>query len=158
MISTPRLDLKPWTEDLAKDFFHLTSDDGFNAFSIKVYRQKDIESARAWIKESVGKCAVSEKQTNEIIGLGGLTPWIWDGEELVDITYRLKQSAWGKGFGLEMAQGLLDYGSQQLKLTNITATITPDNHGSIKLAKKLGFKFDKKIVLLRVPTELYRLS
>lgn len=157
MITTNRLDMKPWILDDAQEFFELTNDEAFNAFSIKIYRQPDLASAKLWISEAVGKWAVRERATGLVIGLGGLTPWSWEGEELTDITYRLRSSAQGKGFGLEMALGLRDYALQDLQLTNLTATITPDNQPSIALAKKLGFKYDKDIVLLGVPTQLFRL-
>ena len=59
---------------------------------------------------------------------------------------------------LELADALRNYGFEQLKLKEITATITPDNIPSKKIAERLGLKFDKKIVLLGVETDLYRLS
>jgi len=46
---------------------------------------------------------------------------------------------------------------RELGLDQITATITPDNLPSKKIAEKLGMKFDRHILLLGVPTELYRL-
>jgi len=89
--------------------------------------------------------------------MGGLTPWRWEGEELVDITYRLKSSAHGQGYGSELAQALVDYGFKTLGLTQITATITPDNVASKRIAQKLGMQFDRRIELLGVATDLYRL-
>lgn len=158
MINTERLIIKPWTEADAESFFHLTSDQGFRLFPITNYEQTSIDSAREWIRKNPHKFAVIEKSTNTIIGMGGLTPWTFDGEEMIDITYRLRESAWGKGYGWETAKALRDYGFQQLKLKEITATITPDNIPSKKIAEKLGLKFAKKIILLGVETELYRLG
>ena len=158
MITTKRLFIRPWTETDAESFFHLTSDQGFRLFPITNYQQTSIESAREWIKKNPHKFAVIEKSSNTLIGMGGLTPWTFDGENMIDITYRLKESAWGKGFGWELADALRNYGFEQLKLKEITATITPDNIPSKKIAERLGLKFDKKIVLLGVETDLYRLS
>ena len=45
----------------------------------------------------------------------------------------------GKGLGWELAEALVNYGLQTLRLPQITATITPDN-------------------LNNVPTDLYRLD
>jgi RimJ/RimL family protein N-acetyltransferase len=104
-----------------------------------------------------GKLAVFEQGSGKLIGMGGLTPWRWEGEELVDVTYRLRESAWGKGYGWELAQALVGHGFRVLGLEQITATITPDNLPSKKIAEKLGMKFDRQILLLGVPTELYRL-
>ena len=157
MFSTPRLDILPLKIADAQDFYSLTKDSGFLAHLITDYRQKDVQAAGTWIRVQKGKYVVFRKDTDELIGMGGLTPWVLEDEPLVDITYRLKESAWGKGFGWELAQGLRDYGFGTLNLEQITATITPDNAPSKRIAAKLGFQFDRQIILHGVPTDLYRL-
>lgn len=158
MITTKKLIIRPWSESDAEDFFHLTQDQGFRLFPITQYQQKSVDSAREWIKNNPYKYAVIEKETNKVIGMGGLTPWTFDGEEMIDITYRLRESTWGKGYGWELAEALVDYGFNVKNLSEITATITPDNLPSKKIAERLGLKFAKKIILLGVETDLYRLS
>lgn len=158
MFQTTNLLVKPFTEVDAKAFYELTNDDGFNLFPITRYRQESVETAREWIRSNKYKLAVWEKQSGELAGMGGLSEWEFEGEKYFDITYRLRQSQWGKGFGLELARGLVEYGFQNLKLSEITATITPDNYASKAIAKKLGFVFEKHITLLGVPTDLYRLK
>lgn len=158
MISSSRLIIREWNERDARAFFELTQDEGFNLHPINIYRQVSEESALAWIRKTQGKFAVIEKSSDQLIGMGGLTPWTCEGEELVDITYRLRESAWGKGLGWELAEALVNHGFNTLQLPQITATITPENLPSQKIAERLGFRFDKKILLLGVPTELYRLN
>jgi len=157
MFTSERLLIRAWTESDAEAFYELTQDEGFNLYPINVYRQKSIDTARAWIRNVKGKLAVLEKDSSKLIGMGGLTLWTWEGEDLFDITYRLRESAWGKGYGWELAQALVHHGFRELGLEQITATITPDNLASKKIAEKLGMKFDRHILLLGVPTELYRL-
>jgi RimJ/RimL family protein N-acetyltransferase len=157
MITTDRLLISSWKESDAEEFYQLSQDDGFNLFPINVYRQKSVETAKEWIRNTKGKYAVRLKANSELIGMGGLTPWTWEGEVLTDITYRFKESAWGKGYGPELASALVDFGFEELNLDQITATITPDNVGSKKIAEKLGLKLDKRITLQGVPTDLYRL-
>lgn len=144
MISTARLEIRPFTTEDAAGFFELSLDAGFNAYSIKIYRQENIETAREWILDNQNsKWAVWEKSTGNLLGVGGLTPWELEGERLVDITYRLRASAQGKGYGMELARALVNYGFNELKLKVITATITPDNLASIKIAEKLAMKYDQ---------------
>ena len=161
MVTTQRLIIRPFHAEDAEAFFELTQDAGFNAFPITIYRQKNLEEALSWINMnalhgSLGKYAVIEKVSKSLIGMGGLTPWEWEGEKLVDITYRIRESHWGKGLGRELAQALMNYGLKDLYLNNITATITPDNGPSVKIATELGLKFDQTITLLGVTTDLYR--
>lgn len=165
VINTSRLKIAPWTEAQAAAFFELSNDDGFNSYPITKYRQPDLSSARSWIngaaalyqKTRLGKLAIWEIATDTLVGMGGLTPWSLEGEELVDLTYRFKRSAWGQGYGTEAATALVKYAFDELHLPMITATITPDNIPSKKVAEKLGMKFDKRILLLGVETDLYRL-
>jgi ribosomal-protein-alanine N-acetyltransferase len=157
MFTSERLLIRAWKESDAAAFYELTQDEGFNLYPINVYRQKSLDTAREWIRNVKGKFAVLEKDSSKLIGMGGLTPWTWEGEDLFDITYRLRESAWGKGYGWELARALVHHGFRELGLEQITATITPGNLASKKIAEKLGMKFDRHILLLGVPTELYRL-
>lgn len=155
MIRTSRLVITPLVASDAEEFFELTRDETFNAFPINVYRQTSVASTLDWIRTHRGKFAVRAQET--LIGMGGLTPWQWEGEELVDITYRLRGSAIGQGYGWELAVALRDHAFEALALPHITATITPDNVPSKRIAARLGFRFEKNIVLHNVPTELHRL-
>lgn len=157
MFTTQRLDIRDWEIRDAAAFLSLTQDAGFMSHMITDYRQRDILACEAWIRMQRGKCAVFCKDSGELIGMGGLTPWTWENESLVDITYRLKESAWGQGYGWELAKGLRDYGFQMLNLPQITATITPDNARSKKIAEKLGLRFERQIILHGVVTDLFRL-
>jgi RimJ/RimL family protein N-acetyltransferase len=155
MITTARLSIRPFTEIDAPAFFDLARDEGFRQFPITDYRQRDVAAAQEWIRTHTTKWGVWH--SSQLIGLGGLTPWDCDGEALVDMTYRLRESAWGQGFGLELARALVRHGFEELRLAQITATITPDNVASQRIAAKLGMVFDRRIILKGVPTEFYRL-
>ncbi|MCX6125060.1 MAG: GNAT family N-acetyltransferase [Proteobacteria bacterium] len=165
MIVTDRLIIQPWTKNHAENFFELSLDETFNIYPITRYSQQNIESARAWIENEVtihqetglGKVGVWLEETRSLIGMVGLTTWRFDGESLVDLTYRLRQSALGKGYGAEAAIAMTSYGFHSLQLDQITATIAPGNLPSIKLADRLGMKFDRRIILKNVDTDLYRL-
>jgi [ribosomal protein S5]-alanine N-acetyltransferase len=159
-IATERLKMAPWSEEHAEAFFELTRDDGFNAYPITVYRQASVDAARNWIRDErsrLGKLAIWERKSGALVGMGGLTPWKWEGEDLVDLTYRFRQSAWGKGYGTEAAHALLEYGREVLQLRNLSATITPDNLASKKIAARLGLVVERRILLKGVETDLFRL-
>ena len=66
----------------------------------------------------------------------------------VDIGWRLKKSAWGKGYATEGAQKCLAYGFQHIGLDEIISTCTVDNTKSEKVMKKIGMK---KIGVFRHP-------
>jgi ribosomal-protein-alanine N-acetyltransferase len=166
MWRTPRLSIRPFLASEAASFLALTQDEGFRSHPITDYRQSGVQSAQAWLTNALqlnaetglGKWAVCDSVGDALIGMGGLTPWTFEGEQMVDVTYRLRTSAWGRGLGSELAAGLLRGGFHERRLTEITATITPDNVASSKIAARLGMRYDRRITLLGVATELYRLS
>lgn len=86
MIKTPRLLIKPWTEGDAAAFYELSRDAGFTLFPITVYRQESIETALEWIRGTKAKLAVWEAESGKLLGMGGLTPWTYENEKMIDIT------------------------------------------------------------------------
>lgn len=59
-----------------------------------------------------------------------------------EIAYLIGPKWWGKGYGLEATQWLVDY-LQTLDVTDFWATVHPENTYSIKLLHKLGFEETK---------------
>ena len=60
------------------------------------------------------------------------TPW-------VDFGWRYRRSIWRKGFGIEAARAVFDYGKRDLGLVNVEARAHRDNLGSLRIIEKLGF-------------------
>lgn len=56
----------------------------------------------------------------------------------IEIGWRLRPAAWGKGFATEAARSLVQYAFGSLKLQQIVADIDPENTGSRRVAEKLG--------------------
>jgi RimJ/RimL family protein N-acetyltransferase len=52
---------------------------------------------------------------------------------------------WGRGYGVEAARLLINYGFQQLNLHRISSTAIAYNDRSIKLHKKLGFREEGRL-------------
>lgn len=56
--------------------------------------------------------------------------------------YVLAEALWGKGLATEAMQGLVSYLSEQQHAARFIAGVEPDNAGSVKVLKKLGFAYD----------------
>jgi [ribosomal protein S5]-alanine N-acetyltransferase len=166
MIQTKRLEIKPWEIGDAEAFFNLSQDQGFNLFPITQYQQKSIETARDWIKQNVdsvskdklGFQGIWEKSSGALIGIAGFRLFTLEKENRYEITYRLRENAWGKGYATEAARAMLEYGFKNSPATEIAVSITPDNEASIKVAKKLGFKWTNDEILMGVHAEILRIS
>lgn len=100
----------------------------------KVYKKILEENKK---HEDFGQYKVFERNTNEFIGLGGLS--ISNDLAEVDLEYLLLPEYWRKGYGSEIAEVLLKKTEELKSIKKVTATIDPNNIGSRKILLKNGF-------------------
>jgi ribosomal-protein-alanine N-acetyltransferase len=67
-----------------------------------------------------------------------------DGRPEVEVAYMIAKEHWGQGLGTEAARGILDYGFEHLGLSRLICLIDRDNLASIKVATKIGMRFEKE--------------
>jgi RimJ/RimL family protein N-acetyltransferase len=90
----------------------------------------------------LGLWATVEKATGRMIGRCGLLPWTIDGQVEVEVAYLLARDAWGRGLGTEAARGVMEYGMKTLGLKRLVCLIDRDNRASIRVAEKIGMRFE----------------
>ncbi len=69
-----------------------------------------------------------------------------------EIHYHLRPDHWGKGYGTEVAKGLIEFGFEQLQLHRVEAGVATDNIGSIRVLEKAGMSREgirRKILPIR---------
>ena len=74
-----------------------------------------------------------EKGCNNLIGICGV---LKNDEKEDEIAYRIIETFWGKGYGTEIAKGLIDYCFINMKSDLVTADVCVDNVKSIKILDK----------------------
>jgi len=62
------------------------------------------------------------------------------GESIIQVGFALAKSAWGQGFGTEMASAVLRYGFVDLKLHRIAGMASLKNHASQRVLLKIGLE------------------
>ncbi|MDR0228699.1 MAG: GNAT family N-acetyltransferase [Flavobacteriaceae bacterium] len=110
-----------------------------------------IEDTQGFIDYSLGQLdkgqditlLATDKQTGEFIGCCGIHDI---NEENISLGIWLKESAFGKGYGTELIQGLETYVNQNLPVDYLIYNVEKNNHGSIKIAEKLGYVFHSEFV------------
>ena len=65
----------------------------------------------------------------------------------VDIGLAFLPQFWGRGYAVEAATAVLEYGRSTFGLNRIVAITSLGNHPSMKLLEKIGFRFEKRIQL-----------
>lgn len=92
-----------------------------------------------------GLYLVERKDSGDPIGICGLLKR--EALEDVDIGFAFLARCWGQGYAFESAAAVLAYGTRTLGLSRIVAITSPENHASIKLLDKLGFRFERSVRL-----------
>jgi RimJ/RimL family protein N-acetyltransferase len=103
----------------------------------------------------LGLWATIYKPTNQFIGRCGLLPWTIEQRLEVEVAYLLDKAYWRQGLGSEAAQGILDYGFEQLQLSRLICLIDPENQASINVARKIGMTLEKEMEDEKGPYLLY---
>ena len=94
-----------------------------------------------------GRWAAVERSTGGFVGWFALRPPDGgDGEE-VELGYRLRQSAWGKGYATEGSHALVDKGFSELGVQRIYAETMAVNTASRRVLEKAGLKLARSFHL-----------
>ncbi|WP_313112530.1 GNAT family N-acetyltransferase [Aequorivita sediminis] len=75
-----------------------------------------------------------------------------------EIGYLLMPEFWGKGYGSEIAQAMVNLGKQMEEIQNLIAIIDPENEASKKILEKQGFKWDYDRDYIGLPAAYYKLK
>lgn len=96
-----------------------------------------------WELRGFGMWAVEERATSAFIGRVGLHfPEGWPDRE---IGWALARPYWGEGFAFEAARAALAHAFDTLGWQRAISLIDPANQRSIRLAERLGERFEKEV-------------
>jgi ribosomal-protein-alanine N-acetyltransferase len=153
VLDTERLVLSHLTAEDAGFMLALLNDPSFIS-NIGDRGVKTIDAARAYIangpgasyeRHGFGMYLVSLGDTGEKIGICGLVKR--DALEDVDIGFAFFPAFWSKGYAIESATAVKAYARDVARLRRLVAVARPDNHRSIRVLEKLGFRPERPIRL-----------
>jgi RimJ/RimL family protein N-acetyltransferase len=139
-----RLALRGWRDGDVEPFAALCADPLVMRF---VGRGEPLDRAQAeaslagirghWIRHGFGLWAAEERASGELAGFVGLA-LVNDRSGEVEIGWRLRRTAWGRGLATEGAEEVRDRAFGELGLPRLVALVHPDNAASLRVAEKLG--------------------
>jgi RimJ/RimL family protein N-acetyltransferase len=153
ILETERLSLRHLSTDDAPFILELLNEPAFIA-NIADRGVRTIADAHSYIETGpiasykqfgFGLYLVELKESGIPIGMCGLLKREYLPD--ADIGYAFLERFWSKGYAYESASAVMDYAQNVLRLRRILATTTLDNHGSIRVLEKMGFRFDRLITL-----------
>ena len=79
---------------------------------------------------------------NKVIGFGGIAKVLADfpNGPSAEIGWRFLPEAWGNGYATEMANAVLNYGFEKLRLPEILSFAVTDNEKSFAVMKRIGMQ------------------
>ena len=98
-----------------------------------------------WSNYNFGSWTIKLKDSQKIIGFGGLSYRMYGEEEKLNLGYRFGKDAWGKGYATELSLYAITYGFNELKVDKIFAIVRPKHSVSIKVLEKSGMKLSGTI-------------
>ncbi|GGM35487.1 GNAT family acetyltransferase [Longimycelium tulufanense] len=110
---------------------------------------------RHWAQHGFGYWAISEAGDRKVIGFGGLRHHVHDGRPALNLYYRFRPSAWGRGYATEMARAALGWATRAQPGRLVVIMTTPDNGPSNRMAHRLDFRFMGTVELDGVQTNVY---
>ncbi len=93
---------------------------------------------KSYRENGFGSSLVELKEGNIPIGMCGLIKR--EHLDSPDIGFAFLPEYVGKGYAFEIAEAMMNYAKNELKLPNILAIVLPNNTSSIKLLEKIGLK------------------
>lgn len=160
VIDCPRLNLRQIEMQDARFMLQLLNEPGFLRH-IGDKGVRTLADARNYIakgpidsyqRHGFGLYCVSLRSCGTPIGICGLVKR----ETLhdVDVGFALLEAHWSRGYAVESAAAVLEYGRRTLRIGRIVAITAPDNAGSIAVVEKIGLKLERRVRLTADGPEL----
>lgn len=147
MIHTPRLqvrrlepaDLPAFSELFADEDALKYYGDGV-ALSSQEAAEKLTFFSRHWDEHGFSLGAIVRKDSEEVVGFGGLALSWWGATPEVFLSFLIARAMWGQGFATELAEHAVRYGFVELGLQRITATVHPANTRALRVVERAGMR------------------
>ena len=149
-LETERLLLRRFTESDVANLHDLDGDpevmhfvNGGRPVSRDVIREETLPRfLRAYERfEGFGVWAAIERSTGEFVGWFEFYPRKDAVSEEVEVGYRLRRSAWGKGYATEGSRALIRKGFTELGVQRVVAETMAVNSASRRVMQKAGLKY-----------------
>jgi RimJ/RimL family protein N-acetyltransferase len=162
-LETARLLLRPFRADDIDAYAAMCADpdvmrylgDGLPLSREDAWRQMAMLLGH-WSLRSFGIWAVEERTGGAFVGRVGLYyPEGWPGRE---VGWTLAREHWSKGYASEAAEASLAHAFGPLQWTQAISLIDPENQRSIRVAERLGERFEREVEIKGRRTLLYSID
>ena len=150
VFTTPRLRVREWTEQDFDAMREILSD----PVTMRHWEEPLTEGqVRAWLQASLhgmreagaARWCCERLEDSVIVGDVGIVVKQMRGELIRDLGYIIHHPYWRMGYGLEAAQGAIDWARAQ-GMPDLIANMAADNEPSLQLAEALGMQREDEFI------------
>jgi RimJ/RimL family protein N-acetyltransferase len=152
-LETERLILRQFTEDDVDNLVELDSDP-----EVMRYLNGGVATPREMVEQQIlprflsyyerydgfGVWAAMEKASGAFIGWFSIRPHDESRPDEVELGYRLRRAAWGRGYATEGAQALIRKGFTEVGVQRVTANTYEHNSASRRVMEKVGMNLVRR--------------
>lgn len=145
IFKSERLGFRNWSNEDLSEFAKLNSDKEVMEHFPETLSKNEVRDLINKLKNHFSEngftyYAAEVLETKEFIGMIGLAFQEYKTKftPAIDIGWRLKRQAWGKGYATEGAKKCLEYGFSELAIKKIISVCTINNKKSENVMKKIG--------------------
>jgi RimJ/RimL family protein N-acetyltransferase len=115
-----------------------------------------------WETWGMSLCSLERREDGRVVGRAGFLLWdpeTWQvpGDE-VELGWLLAREHWGNGYATEAALALRDWAFAERGLTRLISLINPENVRSIRVAERLGERYERDVEVRGKTSRLYSIE
>ncbi len=149
MLSTDRLDIRPFRETDLDGLFRMYGDEQtmrYSGGSGGAHTREETAASLARLmahqqEHGFSLYALIDRERDEFVGECGMVQVEFTGPE-VEIAYYIVRDHWGQGYATEATRACLDHGFADLGLDRIIGLAWPDNPASLRVMEKSGMTYE----------------
>jgi RimJ/RimL family protein N-acetyltransferase len=161
-IETERLILREFTREDSRFILELLNTEGWLKYvgDRNVYNEKQAadfieERLRpSYTERGFGFFLVESKKDKKPMGMCGLVKR--EGLENIDLGFAFLPEYFGKGFAFESCMPVIEFAKMDVKADILDAITMPINKNSIALLERLGFNYERNVMLNEEELMLFR--
>jgi RimJ/RimL family protein N-acetyltransferase len=115
-----------------------------------------------WESWGMSLCSLERRDDGRVLGRAGFLRWdpeTWEvGGDETELGWLLAPEYWGHGYATEAALALRDWAFGQRGLTRLISLIQHENLRSVRVAERIGERYERDVEVGGKPTRLYSIE
>ena len=118
--------------------------------------QKLQKNCEQWKLYGHGQWTLFDRPTKEFVGRGGIRKVVVNDREEVELGYALMPQFWGRGLAVEIGEKALSIAFDLFNYPSVICYALTGNKRSRRVMEKLGFSFERNVLIADKPHIFYR--